>query len=132
MHAKFLIPLILVITSLASANVDLLSFRAVAVLDHGRLEWGTGVEANFDAFIVERSSNGTDFIPITRISATGSYSEYQFTDSSPLDLDENRSFYYRLKMLNADGSYRLSETKEVVLVFSAVQQTWGSIKAMFR
>jgi hypothetical protein len=132
MHTKFLIPLLLVFTSLASADVELLSFRVIAMLDHGRLEWGTGIETSFEAFIVERSSNGEDFLPIARINSTGSNSEYQFTDSSPLDLETGRSFYYRLKMVNADGSYRFSEIREVILVFSAVQQTWGSIKAMFR
>src|SRR3989339_1045333 len=129
MRAKFLIPLILVIASLAYAGVELLSFRAIAMIDHGRLEWGTGTETDLDAFIIERSSNGTDFISVARVNATGSYSEYQFTDSSPLDLDMDRPFYYRLKMMNRDRSYRYSETREVVLVFSAVQQTWGSIKA---
>ena len=129
---KLLIPLVLVFVTVASAGVELLTFRAVPMIDHGRLEWSTGAETNLDAFIIERSSDGYNFLAVTRVEATGSYSEYSYTDASPLDLDMDRSFYYRLKMLNDDGSFRYSETKEVTLTFSAVQQTWGSIKAMFR
>ncbi|MBU0692528.1 hypothetical protein KKC97_11940 [bacterium] len=132
MLSKLLIPIVLVFATIAYAGVELLSFRALPMIDHGRLEWSSGAETNLDAFIVERSPDGQNFLPITRVDATGSYSEYTFTDSSPLDLDMDRSFYYRLKMLDNDGTYRYSEVKEVTLTFSAVQQTWGSIKAMFR
>jgi hypothetical protein len=117
---------------LADAGVELLSFRAIPLIDHSRLEWNSGEETNLDAFIVERSSDGQSFMAVTRIESNGSYSEYSFTDSSPLDVDMNRSFYYRLKIIDHDGTFRYSETKEVTLTFSAVQQTWGSIKAMFR
>lgn len=129
---KLLIPIVLVFATMANAGVELLSFRALPMVDHGRLEWSSGTETSFEAFIVERSPDGQNFLPIARVEGTGSFSEYSYTDSSPLDLDMDRSFYYRLKMLDDDGNYRYSETREVTLTFSAVQQTWGSIKAMFR
>ncbi len=41
-------------------------------------------------------------------------------------------FYYRLKIVDNDGTVRYSPVSEVLLSFSPVQHTWGSIKAMFR
>jgi hypothetical protein len=127
-----LILLVLVVATGVMAGVELFEFRAWAVIDHSQLEWNTGVESNLRAFVVERSPDGTNFLPVGQVSARGSYSQYEFTDASPLDMDLNRVFYYRLKMVDRDGTYRYSEVREVSLTFSAVQQTWGSIKAMFR
>lgn len=129
---NLLIVLTLLIASSAIAETELLSFRVIPLIDHGRLEWSTGDEVSLDAFVVERSGDGSDFVPVVEVQATGSYSEYSFTDVSPLDVDMEREFYYRLKLVSNDGSYRYSEVREVSLIFTAVQQTWGSIKAMFR
>jgi hypothetical protein len=124
--------LALSITSGAYAEVELFTFSAYAVVDHTRLEWSTGNEGDLNTFIIERSSDGSYFIPVGQKEAEGSFSMYQFTDGSPLDADAERIFYYRLKMVNRDGTYRYSDIEEVALTFSAVQQTWGTIKAMFR
>ncbi len=129
---KLLILALLICSSWAAAGVELYYFRAYAVVNQSRLEWSTGNEDNFSLFVVERSSDGENYFMIAQLPATGSFSEYQYTDSSPLDADMQRTFYYRLKMVNRDGSFRYSEVQEVSLTFSAVQHTWGSIKAMFR
>ena len=129
---KSLILLILLVVSSAFASVELYSFHAFSVVNHSRLEWSTGQENNFSLFVIERSSDGQSFFAVGQVNATGSYSEYEFVDTSPLDLDMNRTFYYRLRMVDRDGAYRYSEVQQVSLSFSAVQHTWGSIKAMFR
>lgn len=116
----------------AFAGVELYSFRAFPVVDHCQIEWTTGVETNVRRFVIERSSDGTAYFSIGQVQARGSYSEYQFTDSSPLDADMERTFYYRLKIVDNDGTSRYSPISEVLLSFSPVQHTWGSIKAMFR
>jgi hypothetical protein len=114
------------------ATVELAYFRVFPVVDHAQLEWTTATEDNFQMFVVERSADGTVFFSVGQVSSKGSYSQYDFSDSSPLLMDNQRTFYYRLKMVDRDGTYRYSEVKEVSLTFSAVQHTWGSIKAMFR
>ncbi len=129
---KLLILTLLLCSTWAAASVELYYFRAYAVVNYSRLEWSTGHEDNFSLFVVERSSDGQNYFMIGQVPAIGSFSEYQYTDSSPLDADMQRTFYYRLKMMNRDGSFRYSEVQEVSLTFSAVQHTWGSIKAMFR
>jgi len=114
------------------AGAELVSFSVFPVVDHSRLEWATGQETNLKTFVVERSSDGQSFMAVGQVSARGSYSQYEFTDSSPLDADRDVTFFYRLKLVDRDGSFRYSEVRQVSLTFSAVQHTWGSIKAMFR
>ena len=126
----------LVLTAAAAssvwAGVEILSLTVYALGDHARLEWRTGQEISFQKFVVERSADGSYFFPVGQIDARGSFSEYSFTDESPLDVERERTFFYRLKLLNLDGSQSYTAPVEVSLSFSAVQQTWGSIKAMFR
>ena len=129
---KLLILTLLLTSSLALASVELFSFHGYAVVDRAQLVWSTGNEDNFALFVVERSSDAQSYFAVAQIPARGSYSEYQFTDSSPLDVNMDRTFYYRLKMLDRDGSFRYSEVLEVGLSISPVDHTWGSIKAMFR
>ena len=122
----------LLIFSAAFGSVELYSFHAYAVVDHSRLEWTTGREDNFSLFVIERSSDGQSFFAVGQVASTGSYSQYEFVDTSPLDMQTDRTFYYRLRMVNRDGTFGYSDVQQVSLSFSAVQHTWGSIKAMFR
>lgn len=127
-----LILFVLALTGACFAGAELLSFRVYPVIDHSQMEWTTGVENDLQVFVIERSADGLEFLPIGHLNARGSYSEYTYTDSSPLDVDMNRTFYYRLKMVDRNGVYQYSEVRTVSLTFTAVQHTWGSIKAMFR
>jgi hypothetical protein len=123
---------VVLLASAARAGVELLSVSVNALGDHARLEWRTGQEINFQTFVVERSPNGEAYQPVGQVQARGSFSEYYFTDQSPLDVENERTFFYRLKLLNRDGTFIYSDALEVSLSFSPVQQTWGTIKAMFR
>jgi len=112
------------------AGADILQFTAEAQGDEVLLVWRTGVEVNLSRFEVQRSTNGTLFYTIGNVEPTGSYSEYQYLDR--LLTDSIRTYYYRLRMVDISGAVTYSETREVTMVFSGIQQTWGSIKAMFR
>lgn len=126
------IAVIAAVTSSVWASVEVLSLSVYSLGDHARVEWRTGQEIEFQKFVVERSSDAVNFMPVGQIDARGSYSEYTFTDESPLDVDRELVFFYRLKLLNNDGTYTFSQALEVSLNISPVQHTWGSIKAMFR
>lgn len=124
LFVSMVIPLIL------WAGADILQFTAEAQEDGVLLVWRTGVEVSLSTFEVQRSMNGTSFFTIANIEPRGSYSEYQYLDR--LMTDSIRTYYYRLKMVDIGGAVTYSETREVTMVFSGIQQTWGSIKAMFR
>ncbi len=118
--------------SLAIGGAEILSFYAFPALNHCQLEWQSGIETDMNQYTIERSSDGEVFGPVGQVSAQGSFSQYNFTDRSPLLADIERTFYYRLKIVDRNGNFSYSEVREVSLTFSAVQHTWGSIKAMFR
>jgi hypothetical protein len=115
----------------AFASAEILEFDAYSLGDRCQLVWRTGHETNLQSFVVERSSDGSNFFPIASVEPQGSFSNYQYTDSSPL-AQSSRLFFYRIKMLDEDHSFAYSVVREVSLVFSAFRHTWGSIKAMFR
>jgi hypothetical protein len=92
--------------TLSSANsvlpISLLNFTATVQDCKTQLNWKTITELNADHFELERSGNS--FNTITTVAAKGSNSTYAYTDESPL---AGNSFY-RLKMVDKDGSYTYS------------------------
>lgn len=125
------IVLLLGSVSFAWAGAEIIEFEAYSLGDHCQLVWQTGLEENLKHFIVERSSDGSTFLPVGLVKPEGSQTTYQYTDISPL-AQSSRIFFYRLKILDRDNTSAFSIIREVSLVFSAFHQTWGSIKAMFR
>lgn len=71
------------------------------------LSWETASEQNSDYFIIERSREGATFESIGTVNAKVNSDQqqfYQFTDSQPL----SGISYYRLKMVDLNGSIRYS------------------------
>ncbi|MGV3600516.1 MAG: glycoside hydrolase family 9 protein [Dyadobacter fermentans] len=75
------------------------------------LRWVTSIEHNASYFSVERSVDGKTFTAIGRIEANG-YSEsaraYEFEDTTPKSTN-----YYRLRMVDANGSSATSAIRHV-------------------
>jgi hypothetical protein len=76
------------------------------------LSWRTESEINNDWFVVEKSTNATDFVPIGAVAGLGtSYvpHEYAFVD------DEYSAgvVYYRLRQIDFDGAYEHSPVRSV-------------------
>ena len=89
--------------------VELTTFRGEARKAENILTWETASEINADEFIVERAGRADEklFHEIGRVDAKGntySYSSYDFMDEQPLPLS-----YYRLKIMDNDGSYEYSK-----------------------
>jgi Concanavalin A-like lectin/glucanases superfamily/Secretion system C-terminal sorting domain len=85
--------------------VNLVAFNAeknnAAVL----LNWNTENEINLQRYEVERSSDGRVFVKINEAAAkSNSINTYNIVDGKPL----NGLNYYRLKIINKDGTYRYS------------------------
>lgn len=82
--------------------VKLISFNARKSGKVNLLTWNVSNELELDRYELQRSSTGADFKTINSIS--GGKSSYTYTDEHPL----HGSNYYRLKMLDRDGSFSFS------------------------
>lgn len=71
-----------------------------------RLQWNTLDEDPDDSFVIERSSNGTDFIRIYNVNAKGSPSVYDYSDKHPAQGNN----YYRIKIIHNNGKISYSNT----------------------
>jgi hypothetical protein len=95
--------------------VELLSFAATAVgPNQVRLDWVTTREINSHHFDVERSANATDFAYVGTHNAAGNSNGpllYSLMDNSPLQ----GMSYYRLRMVDLDGSVKYSELASIWL-----------------
>lgn len=96
-------------TDLASAALPLtLTDINVTVSGNTRtITWNTANEINVNHFIVERSTDGINFYSIQTVNAkNGNGESYSVSDAEPLNTGV---VYYRLKMVDKDGSYTLSK-----------------------
>jgi uncharacterized protein len=87
--------------------VTLISFTGKKQNNANLLEWKTANEKAFDGFEVQRSENGKGFEKIGFVKGKN-VENYQFVDS-PLTTQNSPLFYYRLKMIDLDGSSALSK-----------------------
>jgi len=77
--------------------------------------WQTAQEINSSHFVVERSIDGRNFNEVGRMqAATNSMvmRNYRFTDQT-VDFNANGIYYYRLKMVDLDGSASYSQIEKV-------------------
>ncbi len=84
------------------------------------LSWSTQSEQNSAYFDVERSYDGTSFTKIGQVSAAGysnSVRQYQFADVNVA----KAMIFYRLKLVDADGSNKLSPTRVVAKLDNSKQ-----------
>jgi hypothetical protein len=94
------------------------------------LQWKTSLEDEVEKFVVERSTDNSHFFDIGEVSARGAGFQYRFEDNK-LGFT-NSIFYYRLRIVNGDGSYQHTDTLPVIPNISSISRSWGSIKALFR
>lgn len=117
--------------SVLVAGTFLEYFRGKSESEKVVLEWKTREEASLKEFIVERKSTVGDYLTIGTISPKGSNSYYTFTDETAFK-SSSSIYYYRIKIIDTDGSYAYSNEITIIHSVSSVKRTWGSIKAMFR
>jgi hypothetical protein len=87
----------------APLPVKLDNFNAAKDGSAVKLVWRSNDENNLSNYIIERSTDGRTYSTIGTVDATNK-GNYAFTDLKPAT-DYN---FYRLKMANADGTYKLS------------------------
>ncbi|MEO0775158.1 MAG: glycoside hydrolase family 9 protein, partial [Bacteroidota bacterium] len=93
-------------TSLPLA-VEQSSFYAIPQARRIELYWSNETETNSDFFVLERSADGKNFQPLTRIQGAGTTDvaqHYRYTDRAPLDGVN----YYRLAQYDFSGARQYS------------------------
>jgi Secretion system C-terminal sorting domain len=93
--------------------VSLKGFNAKLEQKKPVLSWTASLEDNLSHYVVERSTNGSDYKDVVIVFATGTTqgeARYQFADPSAGSISKG-VLYYRLRMVDADGSYKYSQTR---------------------
>jgi Glycosyl hydrolase catalytic core/Secretion system C-terminal sorting domain len=87
--------------------VTLSDFQSKKVKDKVLLTWETQSELNFSHFILERSTDGKTFYEVAKVNASkrSGGSKYDYTDIP----DATGTSYYRLKIVDLDGSFVYSK-----------------------
>ncbi len=83
------------------------------------LQWTTASETNTSYFSIERSIDGAHFTPIAKVTASGNSSigqRYRYKDASAASLPVAKSLYYRLVIVDKDGSASTSSVASVLLL----------------
>ncbi|NNE30634.1 MAG: hypothetical protein HKN16_13425, partial [Saprospiraceae bacterium] len=86
--------------------VDLKSFQASARGCKSLLSWETASEENFSHFEIQRSENGKTYHAIAEIAAAGGSNSRSY---NYMDHFATPVCYYRLKMMDVDGTFEYSE-----------------------
>jgi parallel beta-helix repeat protein len=94
--------------------VTLLDFSAINNNDKIALQWQVASEINVSHYAIERSSNGQNFENIGNLNANNLADiqvNYNFADNFPLQGIN----YYRLVMIDMDGTFKYSKTVSVTV-----------------
>lgn len=96
--------------------VKLVNFSAVREGNTATLTWSTSEESNSDYFEVQRSGDSKVWENLKTVTAKGESSvevHYSAVDDSPM----NGNNFYRLKMVDKDGTFALSKIRNVEFEF---------------
>jgi len=95
--------------------VELVSFSAAVNGNVITLNWSTSTEINNRGFEIERSTDDKNFQSVGFISGYGTTTEqkyYSFTDNNLV----NGNYFYRLKQIDNDGTFKYSNSINVDVV----------------
>ena len=75
-----------------------------------QLNWQTSQENNSSYYEVQRSSNGSNYEPISTITANGNIGTLSnYKEKDDLFFNTGKVVYYRLKMVDTDGKFKFSK-----------------------
>lgn len=92
-----------------------------------KLDWTTSNEINTSHFIIERSIDAINFSKIGEVKAAGSSSfniNYYYVDHLSIAFNSPK-IYYRLQLVDKDGSYKNSQVLSVHLTSTPLQFTFS-------
>jgi alpha-tubulin suppressor-like RCC1 family protein len=92
----------------------LINFSAHKEINAINLAWQTTNEVNTSHFTIQRSVNGTSFSNLGKVAAKGD-GNYSYTDDLSTITHELSPIYYRLQMVDKDGSFTYSKVVAVTI-----------------
>ncbi len=103
-------------TGVSLLPLDLLTFEVEKLEKKVAIRWTSANETDFEGYEVQRSLDGHVFEKIGwvagRGAADGNNTDYLLLDESPVF---NKPLYYRLRMLDQDGTFEYSPLRSVVV-----------------
>lgn len=118
------------LVTLVFANAVIVEWKAEPEQNKIILQWKTSQEDNVEKFVVERSIDNKTFTDLGEVVARGPGYQYRFEDDN---LGRSKSiFYYRLRIIDRDGTIQYTDSLQVIALISSITRTWGTIKALFR
>jgi Secretion system C-terminal sorting domain len=92
--------------------VSLATFTASSINNQAVLNWKTSNEVNSSKYVIEKSTTGSKFTAIGEVASKNSTNgaTYTFTDNATIA----NAQYYRLKMIDKDGSFTYSTVVSLV------------------
>lgn len=98
------------LAELAPLPIMLLNFSGENKDDVNRLSWTIANDQNLDHIELQRSGNGQTFTGISQIKGA-SFSDYTYDDN--IRTDTSTLYYYRLKIVDADGNFKYSDVIKI-------------------
>ncbi len=92
--------------------LTLLDFSAKPQKDNIVLNWQTANEINFSGFELQRGTDAQNFSAAAEVKGKGA-GDYVYND---FQVQAGQLYYYRLKMLDRDGSFSFSSIKSATIV----------------
>lgn len=96
--------------------VQLTHFQAAPKQADVQLSWQTAAEQNFSHYDIERSADERSWASIAKVIGRGdthTTMDYRHTDADALHKATGTHLYYRLKMVDTDGTYEYSPIRSV-------------------
>lgn len=115
----------------AVANVVFSRFDARTQGNDIVVSWETSVEADVKEYVLERRTLfDAQFVEMARFQPHGASNLYTYRDERVFKV-QSEQVSYRLRIVNTDNSFVVTEAITIDYTPTAVRRTWGSIKAMF-
>lgn len=106
------------VQSSAMLPLDLLGFSAKPQEQYIRLDWQSANEVDFEGFELERSLDNRHFEKIAWVPGQGE-AEQNFYTHDDREVAPGVDYYYRLKMVDMDGSHEYSEVRQARIADNA-------------
>ena len=108
-------------------SVNLISFTAIKKDNNALINWKTENEVDINNYVLERSYDGINFLPVGAVPAKNSTSNtYNYTDlNAVINAGTSKYIFYRLKITDKTAKVKYSEIAKVLLDKTGMQITIG-------